>query len=193
MLDSGVPDDLNLLWKELSASPLQISPDQLRKEAETLQKGIRRQSVIGFGAAFSVIAAFTLFLFLFPNKLQRIGSILTVAGAGYLVVQLRLRPARAMADLGQTACVGFYRAELERRRDFHRGKWFWSRLLIFLPGPLIFCVGFAKAYPEVAPFIWLEFATLLILGAIAVPLNLRSARKYQHRIDALDNLLKTAE
>jgi hypothetical protein len=193
MLDSGVPDDLKLLWKELSANPPQISPDQLRKEAEMLKKGLRRKSVIGFGAVFSAIAGFTLFFFLFPNSWQRIGSILTVMGAGYSGVQLRMRRARTMPDIGQTACVAFYRAELERRRDFHRGKWFWSRLLIFLPGPLIFCVGFVQAYPEIAPFIWLEFATLLILCAIAVPLNLRSARRYQHRIDALDESLKSTE
>src|SRR6202165_1474835 len=41
------------------------------------------------------------------------------------------------------------------QRDFHWGKWFWSRLLIFLSGPLIFCVGLAQAYPKIALFIWL--------------------------------------
>jgi hypothetical protein len=53
MLGDYLPDDLKILWKELSTSPLQLSPD---------------------------------------------------------------------------------RAELESQRDFHWGKWFWSRLLILLPG-----------------------------------------------------------
>jgi Mg2+/citrate symporter len=193
MSSDCVPDDLKILWKELSTNPLQISPAQLRKEAETLRKGLRRKSVIGFGAAWIGITAFTLFFFLFPNRLQRIGSILTVVGAGYMVVQLRMRPARAMPDIGETDCMRFYRAELERQRDFHRGTWFWSRLLIFLPGPLIFCVGFAQAYPELAVYIWLEFAAFLIGASIAVPLNLRSARKYQRRIDALNSSLKSTE
>src|SRR5260370_27167279 len=98
-----------------------------------------------------------------------------------------------MPDMGETDCMSFYRAELERQRDFHRGRWFWSRLLIFLPGPLVFCVGFAQAYPGLALYIWLEFATLLILAPIAVLLNLGLARKYQRRIDALDASLKSSE
>jgi hypothetical protein len=184
-----LPDDLKILWKELSTNPLQLSLEQLRTEMEKLQKGLRRRFVIGGGAALSVIAAWTLYFFLFPNRLQRIGSVLTALGAGYTIVQLKMRPARTMPNVGETGCTEFYRAELERQRDFHRGKWFWSRLLILLPGPLVFCVGFAQAYPEIALFIWLNFAAILILAAIAVPLNLRLARKYQRRIDALDAVL----
>jgi hypothetical protein len=184
-----LPDELKILWKELSTNPLQLSPDQLRREMEKLQKGLRKRFVIGVGATLFLIAGFALFFFLFPNRLQRIGSVLTVLGTGYMLVQLKMRPARAVPAVGETGCTEFYRAELERQRDFHRGKWFWSRLAIFLPGPLVFCVGFAKAYPEIARFIWLDVAALLILAIIAVPLNLRLARKYQRRIDALDAVL----
>jgi hypothetical protein len=66
---------------------------------------------------------------------------------------------------------------LERRREFHRGWWFWSRLLIYAPGPLIYFAGDALL-PEAAVF--------LLLIAIAIPLNLRVARRYQDRIDELD-------
>ena len=192
MAGDYLPGDLKTLWKELSTNPLQLSPDQLRKEMEKLRKGLRRRFFIGGGAALSAIAAWTLYFFLFPNRLQRIGSVLTALGAGYTIVQLKLRPARNMPDVGETGCTEFYRAELERQRDFHRGKWFWSRLLILLPGPLVFCVGFAQAYPEIALFIWLNLAAILILAVIAVPLNLRLARKYQRRIDALDAVLRSS-
>jgi hypothetical protein len=191
MASDYLPDDLKILWKELSTNPRQISPYQLRKEAEKLRTGLRRRSVVGGGAALLVFVAFTLFFFVFPNALQRVGSILTVAGAGYIVVQLRMRPARTMADIGETDCIRFYRGELARQRDFHRGKWFWSRLLVLLPGVFIWSVGFAQSYPKLAPFIWLEFMAFLILAAIAVPFNLRLARKYQHRIDVLDISLKS--
>jgi hypothetical protein len=50
--------------------------------------------------------------------------------------------------------------------DFHRAKWFWSRFLIFLPGPLVFCAGFAQAYPEIAPFIWVVDRCLLFEGKL---------------------------
>src|SRR5579864_1295746 len=150
-----LPDDLKLLWQELSTNPLQLSPEQLRKEMEKLQRGLRRRFIIGGGAALSVIAAWTFYFFLFPNWLQRIGSVLTILGAGYTIVQLKMRPARAIPDVGKTDCTEFYRAELGRQRDFHRGKWFWSRLVIVLPGPFVFCVGFAQAFPEIAWLIWL--------------------------------------
>ena len=192
MAGDYLPGDLKTLWKELSTNPLHLSPDQLRKEMEKLRKGLRRRFFIGGGAALSAIAAWTLYFFLFPNRLQRIGSVLTALGAGYTIVQLKLRPARNMPDVGETGCTEFYRAELERQRDFHRGKWFWSRLLILLPGPLVFCVGFAQAYPEIALLMWLNLVAILILAVIAVPLNLRLARKYQRRIDALDAVLRSS-
>jgi hypothetical protein len=185
-----LPDDLKSLWQELGTNPVRISLDELQREAGKLKQGLRKRSFIGLGAALVVIAAFSVFFFVFPNKLQRIGSALTVLGTAYMVVQLRMRRAEFVPDVGETECVRFYRAELERQRDFHRGRWFWSRLMIFFPGPLIFLVGFAKAHPELATFIWLELAVFLILAIIAVPLNLRLARKYQHRIDALDALQK---
>jgi hypothetical protein len=183
---------LENLWKELSANPHQISPDQLRKESEKLQTGLRKRSIIGGGAAFIVIAGWTIFFFVFHNTLMRIGSILTVAGAAYEVIQLLMRPARATPDLAGTACVTFYRAELKRQRDFHKGTWFWSRLLVFLPGPLLWYVGLANAFPQFALFIWLQLVVFLTLGAIAIPLNLRLARKYQRPIDALDLSLKNS-
>jgi hypothetical protein len=186
MASDYLPDDLNILWKELGKDTPRIPVDQLRKEAGKLKRGLRRRSFLGGGAAWLVIASFTLFFFVFHNLLQRAGCVLTVLGCAYILVQLRLRPAREMPEAGETECIRFYRAELERQRDFHRGTWFWSRLLIFLPGPLIFCVGFALAYPQIAIFIWLELAAILIFAALAIPANLRLARKYQRRIDALD-------
>ena len=177
MAGDYLPDDLKVLWKEQSVNPLRISPQQLRKEAEKLRTGVRRRSIVGGGAVTIVILAWTLFFFVFQNWLQRLGSILTVAGNLYMLVQLRLRPARAMPGVGETDCIRFYRAELERQRDFHRGKWFWSRLLILFPGPIIWIVGFARAYPQLEPSIWLVFAAFLIFAAMAVPANLGLARK----------------
>jgi len=185
-----LPDDLKNLWKELSTNPLQRSPDQLRNEMETLRKRLSRRFVLGVGALLIMMTSWPVFFFLVPtNLLQRIGAALTVLGVGYLLVQVKMRAVRTMRSqtgLGETDCTEFYRGELERQRDFHRGQWFWSRLMIFLPGPIIWFWGLAQAYPEFAIFIGLAFASLLILVVIAVPLNLKAARNYQRRIDALD-------
>lgn len=185
-----LPEDLKSVWQELDTNPAPIPLDELRKETEKLRKGLSRRSVAGGVACLIVIASWALFFFVFPNLLQRIGSILTVMGTAYMAVQLRMRRALAMPEPGEIDCVRFYRTELERQRDFHRGKWFWSRMLIFTPGPIVFCIGFAQAHPKIATGIHLELVALVILAIVAVPLNLRLARKYQRRIDALDRLQK---
>jgi hypothetical protein len=186
MAGDYLPNDLKVLWQELTTNPVQLTLDDLRKEEGKLRKGIRKRSVVGGGAALIAGIIFAVYFFVFPNVLQRIGSVLTVVGAGFLFIQLRMRPARVMPDVGETESVRFYRAELERQRDFHRAWWLWSRLIILLPGPVVWMVGSARAWPKAAPLTWWTLAAFLILAAIAVPLNLRLARRYQRRIDALD-------
>ena len=181
-----LPDDLKCLWQELSVNPAPVSPDELRTEVGKLKKWLGRRFVIGGGAALIVVVAYIAFFVIFPNVWQRVGSAMTVLGAGYMIGQILLRRSRMMLDTAGTECLRFYREELERQRDFHQGPWFWSRLVLILPGPLIFIVGFARNHPQWAPFLWFEAATFLAIAAIAVPLNLRLARKFQRRIDALD-------
>ena len=186
MAGDYLPNDLKVLWQELTTNPVQLTLDDLRKEEGKLRKGIRKRSVVGGGAALIAGVLWAVFFFVFPNVLQRIGSVLTVLGAGYGIIQLRLRPGHVMPDMGETESIRFYRAELERQRDFHCAWWLWSRLIILLPGPVVWMVGSVRAWPKAATLTWWTLATFLILAAIAVPLNLRLARQYQRRIDALD-------
>jgi hypothetical protein len=186
MPNDHLPDDLKSLWHELGTNPVCISLEELQREAKALEARIRRRHFFGFYMASIGIASFSTFLFVFPNVLLRVGSALIVLGICYMLVQLGFRRARTLPDPAAMSCAVFYRAELERQRDFHRGRWFWSRSLIFLPGPVLFFIGLAQTYPKRAAFVWLEFALALILAVIAVPLNFRLARKYQRRIDALD-------
>jgi hypothetical protein len=181
-----LPDDLRTLWKELNNNPVSFSPDQLQNEMWRLQRGLLRRTALGGAAALIVAVGWGVFFFQYQNLLWRIGSILTVVAAGYIIGQIIMRYPRSIPEFGETTCIQFYRAELERQRDFHRGRWLWSRLLIFLPGPFVWFAGFAQTHAELAPFIYLELAAFLILLVIAVPLNLKLARKYQLRIDALD-------
>jgi hypothetical protein len=167
-------------------NPVGFTPGELRRDEEKLRRRVRRRSLVGGGAAWLVIVSATAWFFVFPNLLQRIGSVLTVVGVAYLLIQLRLRPARTMLDAGETESVQFYRAELERQRDFHRGGWLWSRAIAIIPGPVAFLVGFARAYPTLGTLIWLELAILPLALVVGMPLNLRLARQYQRRIDALD-------
>ena len=91
-----------------------------------------------------------------------------------------------MPDSTAIECIRFYRAELERQRDFHLGKGVFSWLLPLLPGPIVWAIGFGHTHPTIVPFLKLQTVGFLMLALIVVPLNLRMARKYQRRIDALD-------
>jgi hypothetical protein len=182
-----LPRELENLWRELSVNPVPISLDELQAEAAKLTKTLRRRLVVVGGLALFGVVTFAVYFFVFPTVLQRIGSVTTIAGLGYMAGQEGLlRRSRAALEATEADCFRFYREELKRQRDFHRGWWLWSRIAVFFPGPLVFMVGCAQFYPQVAPLAWFTCATLLALAALGAVLNLRLARKYQRRIDALD-------
>ena len=80
------------------------------------------------------------------------------------------------------------RNELARQRNFHWGSRFWQRMLIFVPGPLVFFAGFARAHPEVIRMIRFEAISFVVLAIAAIPLNLWMARRYERQIDELTSL-----
>ena len=186
MRSDYLPDDLKRLWKELASNPVRISPDDLRREARKLWAGVRLRNWFVVGVCCIIIAAYGVFFFASKTALERIGSVLSIAGAANVIVQFLKRPARTMPDFAAIECIRFYRAELQRQRDFHRGRGVGSWLLPLLPGPIIFNVAFALDRPMFAPLVKLQMACFLMAAAIVVPLNLRLARKYQRRLDALD-------
>jgi hypothetical protein len=106
-----------------------------------------------------------------------------------MLYQLHRRRGEALSP-PPTGVAGIraYRTELERQRDFHRGRWFWSRLLIFVPSYLLFIAGFAIAHPELAKALAAIAAVAVILAILAVPLQQKESKLYQSRIDDLDAL-----
>ena len=96
------------------------------------------------------------------------------------------------AILGQQISVAgattlaFHREELARQRDFHRGWRLWTRLLLLVPGPQLFFLGFSREHPEVATTILFVAIAALVLAIAAVPVNLQLARGYQRQLEELD-------
>ncbi len=196
MSDELFHDDVQGAWQNQNVAPFRMSLDEIHKRIEKLDKKIHRRNSVGYLACFFVIAINILLLFIFPNLIERIGSVLIVLAAGYFVYEIRLSQRHKKADaatpakMGSTSSVEFYRAELQRQRDFHCGIWFWSRLVIFSPGPLVFMIGFQITHPELAAIVNAEIACFLTLIALAVPVNLKIARKYQRQINELESLQK---
>jgi hypothetical protein len=160
---------------------------------DRLNKKVRRRNYLVLVICISEIACFTYFFVRFPHPVERIGALLTVLGMGYLIYQVLLNQAQRrdfLVEAGRTShpSLEFLRAELERQRDFHRGIWFWSRLVIMIPGPLVFTIGMGMARPELTRSLWLIGAAFLLVAALAIPLNLRLAARYQKEIEALEGL-----
>ena len=126
------------------------------------------------------------------RPLAETGAVLTAIAVAVLGWQLEAnRRASAAAFTRSASAAGattlaFHREELARQRDFHRGWRLWTRLLLLVPGPQLFFLGFSREHPEVATTILFVAVAALVLAIVAVPLNLHLARGYQRQLDELD-------
>lgn len=158
-----------------------------------MNRKLRRFTIDMYLVCAVQIVFFIGLMFVGMNRLQTLGAVLTIIGVSYLAWQIRQNRFRGAAtgDAGGTASLDHLRTELARQRDFHRGATFWSRMLVFVPGPLVFFAGFAQAqqaHPEVVRIIYFEIISFVVLLIAAIPLNLLKSRRYQRQIDQLARL-----
>ena len=185
------PDDVKALWQNQQPKEIRMSVDEIRKRAEQDRKRVHRRTLLGSAIAGALIACFVLALFVLPNVVARIGSCLSIVACTYMAYQVHRRRGETLSwQPTGVAGIHAYRTELERQRDFHRGRWFWSRLLICVPSYLLFLAGFAVAHPELAKVLAAIAAVAVVLAILAVPLQLKESKRYQGRIDELDALEK---
>jgi hypothetical protein len=124
------------------------------------------------------------------NPTQRLGCYLLVGAMLYMLLQLFARRGALSAKGDVPASANAYRLELERQLDFHSGGWLWSRIILMVPGFLLFCLGGAIAHPSLTrPYGMIAVIFVLLFG-LAVPENRRLARRYQSRLDDLDAVEK---
>lgn len=161
--------------------------------AQILTNKVRARTLSVVVTMFESVA-FGCILFLVPSPIQKLGSLLTVAAMLYMTYQLMARRVREVpTETDSTDRAIFYRKELERQRDFHRGWWLWSRLAIMLPGLIVFCAGGAVAEPKYLEGYAIIAAFFVGVCAVAVPANLRLARKYQGQLNELDAVWRKLE
>jgi hypothetical protein len=184
-------DDLDsrTVWQSQRTESFSISTDEMELKLLGF-RNLARKRIIYVAVALTVLVpGLALWWTRFPNPLSRFGTALTLVGVAYVAGQAWLMRRRQRdADFtmaGEVPSIGFYRAALERQRDFHRGVSLWSRLAIFLPGPLIFALGAIKRADD---SLFVFIAIFLVFGVLAIPANLRRAHSFQRRIDALDRL-----
>jgi hypothetical protein len=182
------------VWQNQRPEPFSLSPAEIElKLLAVTDMGRKRSFSVVFSLAI-LISGLGLWWTRFPNPLARLGTALTFIGSAYIAAQAYLiRRRQREADLSAASdepSVEFYRTALARQRDFHRGAWLWSRLAIFLPGPVIFALG-AKSNARVS--ILAIVAIFALFGILAIPLNLSRARSFQRRIDELDRLRQESQ
>lgn len=180
------------LWQSQRGEGFQMTPEDIRQRTERMEKKLQLRTRGGYVVCASLIVFLSWWAIVSNNLVQRLGAVLTIGALAYMARQIQQNamkkpPASAMGD---TQSIDYLRTELARQRDFHRGRTFWSRLLLFIPSGLLFFHGFAMEHPEVAQMIRYETIAFLILGIAAIPLNLWMARKYQRQIDELDRMQK---
>jgi len=194
-----LPDGLKTLWKEAGMHGQVFLPGQLRMEAEKLRASLRRTYLIvsvGYSTAVATYAFIIFNLHYLHNTLMLLGSGLAMLAFGYLVIESLAKRARALPDLGETDGLRFYRSELERKRDWHRGlPW---RLQMVLVPLILVGLGAAQMLAEISTFFalvilsWAAFV-LVVIGIWGPVKHRRVARKYQDRINALDSAVRTAK
>ncbi|MEA2416981.1 MAG: hypothetical protein QOI58_3638 [Thermoanaerobaculia bacterium] len=188
-------DDVVALWQTQSSDGFRMRTEDVRKRIETLNRKLRRRTIDGYLVCATLIGVFAGWMFVGGmNTLQTVGAVLTIIGVSYLAWQIRANRFRSL-PIDASGTLQHLRNELVRQRDFHHlGSRFWWRILLFVPGPLVFSAGFAQAHPEEPTFTFIRIETIsfIVLALATIPVNLWMARRYQKQIDALARLQEEA-
>lgn len=175
------------LWQNQTGDGFRMTPEEIEMRLERLDAKMRARTRGGYLVAAFLTVWFAVMAYLESDPFLRVGAIAVVGSALYIAWQLRQsRFRRPVAVAVPTASIDHLRNELQRQRDFHLGRRFWSRMLFLSAAGVVFFYGFARAHPEVIRIIRFEIASFIVFALAAIPLNLWMARKYQRQIDDLD-------
>lgn len=181
-------DDLRVLWQsQPSAEPARLTDEEIRQRVERMEKHMRRQTMDLYAALILSSIVILGLAALFPHPAMTAGAVLILCGFGYLAYEIRQARRSAPAAVDGAPAVDHQRALLRHRLDFHR-KRLWLRVAALTPGGILYFTGFAAARPDLAPLIYVQLATFLLIMAAMVPLNRRHALHLQRQIDDLDRL-----
>jgi protein-S-isoprenylcysteine O-methyltransferase Ste14 len=190
MANDSQPDDVVTFWQAQGTDGFRMSTEDIHKRIETMNRKLRRDAFDGYLVCALMIVIFIGSMFVRMSSLETLGAILSIIGYSYLAWQIRQNRFRGAAtgDAGDTASLDHLRTELARQRDFHRGARLWWRLLLVVPGPLVFWAGFAQAHPEPLFTIRFEIISFVVVAIACIPVNRWWARRYQRQIDQLARL-----
>lgn len=171
--------------------------EEVRKGANKFYRFVWWRNFIEYAACVIVVAAFSVYVFILPMPLQRVGSAMIVAATFYVAWQLHRRAsAEPPEEAGTMPLYLFMRAQFVRHRDALRSI-FWWYLLPFVPGLAVLVAGSLHA-PDTHPDgpTWRDAVGVAAMAAVFFVIwwfNQRVVRKLQKHIDEIDTLLGGGE
>lgn len=189
MANESADQDLRALWQAQPEMERRMSTDEIRRKIHGLEAARTRRSV-NFYASGAVIICSWLAVMWFLADLRIVAGV-CLGTAVWIVYQVHRRSAARLVPAGLTTgpSLEFYRALLERERDFYRGLPLW-----FLPPVVVstsaIVLGFLASprFPHTVVFFgvlaWIVTSTAVAL-VIAVKKNRREADRCQRDLDGL--------
>lgn len=167
-----------------------LGPQDFQRGIERLQAVVRNRKRVGSATSLFLIVAFAVIYVFNTSEVARIGAVLVVIGAAYIGLQILIVSIRTgrldTREIEPARYESVYRAALVRQRDYHRGGWFWTRLVLFAPGGLLVWAGMAESQPSTRATVIGVGMVMVLLAFTAIPLNSKAARQYQREIDRVD-------
>lgn len=186
--------DIKKSWQNQATESLPMPLEELQRKAKMFRSRIRRRNIREYVAAAILIVWVGSGLLRFSTPLNRAAQVTIIAGAVYVVWQLRRRGSAAILPVEASASnwLDFHRRQLERQRDALRSVWKWY-LAPLVPGVVLLMVSLNRTIVQrtgsMALIPAVAAANIVVLGAVWW-LNMRAARRLQRQIDELDALQK---
>jgi hypothetical protein len=189
MRTDQTPSDPRTEWQSQPTEDFRMSRALLDRYVSTAHRRLRRLTTAQYAGATGGLIGSTLIAATSDGRMMRIGAALLALLFTFALVLLRRAPRGRDAGLAiADPSIESYRAELERHRVLFSGYRLWSRLVIGVPVAIVFCVGFARAYPAMARIIYLELAAIVAGLSITCVVAHRKGRQYAQEIEELDAL-----
>ncbi len=185
--------EIRVVWQSQTTGTHHPDVEEIRTKWRNMERRMRRNRIGFFVALVLSSVVIVSIAVLFANALLVGGAVLAVGGVtflGYEVTQHHRR--RPAVENGAAPSISYELALLTHQLEFHQ-KRLWWRVLSLAPGGVLFFTGFAVSRPDLAPFIYFQLATFVIVVMAIVPVNRRAASKLQCEIAELQALSKNRE
>jgi hypothetical protein len=155
-------------------SPLFL--EEVQYKAHEFEKDIRRRNRIAYIVGAAVFTGFAVDFLVTNNPRVRVGSALIIAGALYVLFEIRRRglPERVPREGSLVEYDAVYRTELQRQCALLHRVWYWY-FGSLLPGCLLPLLG-----SFVYPYVWL--LCIFLFAAF----HLRAAERLRRNVDELN-------